>query len=254
MVVSSQFLEKRGVALMRCNRGSKMNSKYLQHWVTVAANVGVLIGLIFLVLEMRQNSAIATAQARLDYATGWREVDGVRQDPEFAAILAKSFEEPENLSFTEVIQLDAYYWGVVDQMISAQVGAESGVRERPFQTAANEAAEMHFSNEFARAWWRQVRWHWEDGGPDDFRQTMEQAIEAAEAKGIDVVYENLRKELGEVEPQVSEEVGGVTSSPHHRDPDQFPSRPRSVISSFANPHGLIRSKGERSPSTLRAMP
>ena len=183
-----------------------MKTKNLQHWVTVAANVGVLIGLIFLVLELGQNSAIATAQARLDYASGWREVDGVRQDPEFAAILAKSFEEPENLSFTEVIQLDAYYWGVIDQMISAQVGADSGVRERPFQTAAIEAAEMHFSNDFARAWWRQVRWHWEDAGQDDFRQTMERAIEAAEAKGIDFVYENLRNDLGGVQPKVSEEV------------------------------------------------
>jgi hypothetical protein len=35
-----------------------MNLERINHWLALAANLGVLIGVIFLAVEMRQNSAI----------------------------------------------------------------------------------------------------------------------------------------------------------------------------------------------------
>ena len=39
-----------------------MNTDRLNRWLTLAANLGVLAGLIVLIMEIRQSSAIAEAQ------------------------------------------------------------------------------------------------------------------------------------------------------------------------------------------------
>lgn len=41
-----------------------MNPEKLNHWFTLIANVGVLIGIIFLALELRQNTEMMKAQTR----------------------------------------------------------------------------------------------------------------------------------------------------------------------------------------------
>jgi len=50
-----------------------MNSDQLMKWLTILSNVGVLIGLVFLVVEINQNSRIAAATAQLDLAQDRRE-------------------------------------------------------------------------------------------------------------------------------------------------------------------------------------
>lgn len=59
---------------------------------------------------MRQSSSIAATQTRMENASGWRSVDSARQNAYFAALIAKSYEQPDTLTTTEVVQLDAYYW------------------------------------------------------------------------------------------------------------------------------------------------
>lgn len=39
-----------------------MNSDSVKFWTTLIANLGVILGLMFLVMEIRQNSAIAPVQ------------------------------------------------------------------------------------------------------------------------------------------------------------------------------------------------
>lgn len=158
-----------------------MNSERLNTWLTLGANIGVIVGIAFLVMELRQNSDIATAQARLEYAAGWRAVDAFRQDAAFAATLAASIEKPNSLSLVQVIQLDAYYWGVIDQMLSAKTASNTGLREAPFEDAAREVGKLYFSNAFARSWWQQIRSNWANPGDQEFLQIMDDAIIAAKA-------------------------------------------------------------------------
>lgn len=153
-----------------------MNSNRVSSWLNLGANIGVIVGIGFLVAELRQNSDIATAQARLEYAAGWRAVDGTRQDVEFAATLAASIETPDSLSLVEVIQLDAYYWGVIDQMLSAKTASDTGLREAPFEEAAQTVGRLYFSNAFAQSWWKQVRSNWSSPAEREFLRIMDSAI------------------------------------------------------------------------------
>ena len=51
-----------------------MNSKSTSDLLTIVSNLGVLIGLIFLIVEISQNSRIASATAQLELAQDRREI------------------------------------------------------------------------------------------------------------------------------------------------------------------------------------
>jgi hypothetical protein len=172
-----------------------MNSKLFNTWATFLANVGVIIGLVFLVLEMQQDSKIAIAQARLDYAAAWRSVDGARQEESFAELLHKSLIAPEKLSITEVIRLDAYYWGVVDQMLNAQVGTIAGVRITSFEIMVRHTVRTYFSNRFARSWWHQVREGFSDPENVAFQKVVDNEIAGLNLAGNTNQYEDMQLDL-----------------------------------------------------------
>ena len=55
-------------------------------------------------------------------------MDGTRQSEEFAKVLAKSIEKPQDLTLAEFFELDAYYQGVLDQLEAVAKHVESGSR------------------------------------------------------------------------------------------------------------------------------
>ena len=172
-----------------------MKSENLKFWTTLLANLGVFVGLLFLVLEMRQNGAIATAQVRMEYAAAWRVVDGARQEKSFAELFNKSLVEPETLSVAEIIQLDAYYWGVVDQMLNAQASSAAGVRLGSFESMVSQTVPLYFANRFARNWWQQVREGFSDPDNLEFQQVVDDAFSAMNAAEDSNHYEDMQRKI-----------------------------------------------------------
>lgn len=79
-----------------------MNSDRLNRWLTLAANVGVLVGIVFLALEIRQNSDHLALQ--LEFAVPTQKIFEINRDlmdPSVARILAKAIETPAELTFEE---------------------------------------------------------------------------------------------------------------------------------------------------------
>ena len=66
-----------------------MNLDNLNRWLTVGANLGVLIGIIFLIVEVQQNNLIARSQIRMDIAGAMRENIDMFRSPEAISITAK---------------------------------------------------------------------------------------------------------------------------------------------------------------------
>ena len=172
-----------------------MDSDRVNHWLTLAANIGVIVGIAFLVLEIRQNSDIATAQVRLDYAAGWRSIDERRQDEAFAQLYSKSILSPDELSFNEVVQLDGYYMGVIDQMLSAYTASRAGLRPGHFEDTARQVAIGYMSNSFGQTWWQHSRRVFSTPGDSEFRKIMDEAIEAASKRGNQEHYDGILRSL-----------------------------------------------------------
>lgn len=80
-----------------------MDSSKLNSWVTLAANIGVLLGLLLLVVEIRQNTAASraqTAQAIIDSSRNF--LVGIAMDEDFAHI-----REVGESNLADLSELDA---------------------------------------------------------------------------------------------------------------------------------------------------
>jgi len=79
-----------------------VNGDRLNRWLTLAANVGVLVGIVFLALEIRQNSDHLALQLEFDQPTQKIfEINRDLMDSGVASVLAKAIETPEELTFEE---------------------------------------------------------------------------------------------------------------------------------------------------------
>jgi hypothetical protein len=114
-------------------------------------------GLLLVAFQVNQATSITKAQIGAEGTSRWRAVDGTRQGEMFATVLAKSYEDPAALTLAEMIELDAYYIGVIDQMSSAYLMVNSGYRDGPIEQDLLQAAYIYFGNAYAKAWWKKYR-------------------------------------------------------------------------------------------------
>ena len=93
-----------------------MNNEKLNQWLTTLANFGVIVGIIFLVVEIRQtsrqieqNTAALSAQTifQLNQSAGVAK-RAIAQDVELAELLMRGDEDPESL--TELEQARFISW------------------------------------------------------------------------------------------------------------------------------------------------
>ena len=93
-----------------------MNSEKINQRLTLAANVGVLIGVIFLALEVRHASDMAQAQMADAAVAGHNELNlALISDPQVARVFVVGLYEPSNLSDAEAVQFAAWMRARVNQ-------------------------------------------------------------------------------------------------------------------------------------------
>jgi hypothetical protein len=143
--------------------------------------ISVVAGLLLVAYQINQATRIASAQARAEFSAGWRSVDSTRQSDNFANVLAKSIYHPNELTPGEILELDAYYTGILDQIQSAKANWEAGVRSSHWQATVDFLAPTYFGNEFSRSWWRLSKGGYAKGEGAQFVATIDAALEAAES-------------------------------------------------------------------------
>ena len=85
-----------------------MNNEKLNSWLSLAANLGVLVGIIILVLEVQQNNLIARAQMRSEISQSAINNIGVNLAPERMAISNKN-ARGEELTPGEIRWIRTFY-------------------------------------------------------------------------------------------------------------------------------------------------
>ena len=85
--------------------GVPLDSDRLNRWLTLGANVGVLIGIILLVVELDQNRDMMRAQTRNELARGLPEVLGIPASDNALADALLRANRGEPLSPAETLQV-----------------------------------------------------------------------------------------------------------------------------------------------------
>jgi len=100
----------------------------LNQWLTFVANVGVLIGVFVVAYEVRQNTAVATAQAALQMNEALDASYRARaQDSVLAALVMNGHDRPDGLSDVERDQFHAWLRADMNAAEAAWFQYENGL-------------------------------------------------------------------------------------------------------------------------------
>jgi len=126
----------------------------LNRWLTLGANVGVVLGLIVLIIEVRQNAAL-TRTAMEGQLSAWQTESEYRvAASDVAAIHLKSIFNPGDLSLEEIRRLEAIFIGVqmqIDYLLKLEAAGLAS-RKR-VETHIDNNARFMFGSPYAQAWW-----------------------------------------------------------------------------------------------------
>ena len=98
----------------------------INRWMMLAANIGVLIGILFLVFELRQNTVASRVEAASNFQDTFSELEFfIVQNPEFAELL-ESGRNGRPVSNVENFRLTVFYGNVLRTWQNAHFQFESG--------------------------------------------------------------------------------------------------------------------------------
>ena len=168
-----------------------MNLDKLNRWLIPITNLGVIIGLVLVLLQLRQDEELMRAELYSDAATARMELHYQMMDPELARVVVKSWTEPETLTLEELRVMDSYLLAAINENrrrlaldrlgLSAEVGA-------PENTLL-----FYFGNRFAKAWWQQFKG---DGGKMDAElRAIDATISVTDEEWTMDFFKRLRADL-----------------------------------------------------------
>ena len=150
--------------------------------LAIMANLGVVIGLIFVWAELRQNQTQLQAEVELSLASSYQTVLGrTAENPEVAEILRLSYTRPEDLSQDQSIRLMALHAEWMAIVYAAYALRQAG--------AINEETWLMHSGQyllFLETEWMQKFWRGmlhEGMYPDGFIEELESRMPGLDQPG-----------------------------------------------------------------------
>ena len=100
----------------------------LNRWLALVANIGVLIGVIFVAIELQQSTAVSTAQAVFQInASVDSALRSQARDPNLARLIFSGHANPDSLTPVEKQQFDVWLRADMNLLESAWFYYENGL-------------------------------------------------------------------------------------------------------------------------------
>ena len=139
-----------------------MNADQVNRWLTLGANIGVVIGLLLLAVQIKQDADLTKVQLFSDHTNSRREWNQAMMGGDRMVVVAKSVERPHELTLAELQIMDMYLIGALNEIRRLEVlkaaGLDVGADVEGFQS-------FFFGSNFAKAWYEEY------GGDDEFGDT-----------------------------------------------------------------------------------
>lgn len=166
-----------------------MDMDRLNRWITLGANVGILIGLILVVYEIRQNSALVRAQISAVAFSDQKALAIAKMGDNYPQVLARSIKEPASLTLDDVVVLQSALEARLLEFRSAGIMEELGVFTGRWRQDLYYSSRP-FTTPIGRKYWD----YWYDDKVDWMRD-VQANIESTEPIWESDFLETLRKSL-----------------------------------------------------------
>ena len=160
-----------------------MDSDRMNRWLTLAANIGVLVGIVFLAVEIRQNTIAVQSEALQQHFEQHTGLVMARvNSAELRVAFMKVADGYEMLSVEEQAIMAPYINSVIRNHFVAYELRESGLlpdsQWRTFRASLIGTMRRQASRDI----WRSFLGRYPDVYSDDFQKVVDKAIEDAESQ------------------------------------------------------------------------
>ena len=131
-----------------------MNNGKLSNWLQIAANVGIVVGLLLVGVQLKQNSDLLKTQLLYDESRRAVDLETLVVGENGAEVWAKSISDPKNMSLPEQRIMEALLWSFSEQLRSTRLLAELGLLEdEEWRLRVNSETAFYLANDYGKAWW-----------------------------------------------------------------------------------------------------
>jgi len=135
-----------------------MNSSKVSDWLQIAANVGIIGGLLLVGVQLKQNSDLLKTQMLYEESSRLVALETQVVGELAAEVWAKSIAEPQNLDLAEQRVMEALLWSFVEQLRSTRLLAELGLLDdADWRARVQSDTAYYLGNAYGRAWWANFR-------------------------------------------------------------------------------------------------
>lgn len=132
-----------------------MDSGKTNHWLQIAANAGIIGGLVLVGVQLKQNSDLLRTQLIYDESNRIVALETLVVGERGAEVWQKMVEDPEHLTLADQRIAEALIWSYVEQVRSMYRLAEMGLLDdEEWADRIESDAGFYFGNRYARAWWK----------------------------------------------------------------------------------------------------
>ncbi len=168
-----------------------MDWSEINSWLTLAANIGVLMGIILVAAQIKQNTEITKAQVANDWFLADMQLELAMMGENPATSWTKAVYAPDELTRQDAAVLDRYFnYGLV-QLQRLQRMNELGMADERWKDRISYLS-WHLGNDVGRRWWT----HFKGGFPAEFAATVDEILERSEFRDNQELLDALISEEG----------------------------------------------------------
>ena len=139
-----------------------MKEGQITRWLTLGANVGVVIGLVLVAFQIKQEADLTKVQLFSDHTDSRREWNQAMMGDRAMEVVAKSIESPHELTLAELQIMDMYLIGALNEIRRLEVLKAAGL---DVVAQVEGMQSFAFGSNFAKAWYEEY------DGDDEFGDT-----------------------------------------------------------------------------------
>ena len=126
----------------------------LNDWLTLVANLGVLVGIFFLIYEIQQNTDAIRSQTRAAIYSGAQEE--LWQNMEYPDVTLNMVDTDNEMSAEEKIRFDAWMTASMRAREFAWIEYRNGTLDSTFWESDQNVIAIILGTERGRIWWNEV--------------------------------------------------------------------------------------------------
>lgn len=126
----------------------------INKWLQLAGNLGIVLGLLLVVVQLKQNADLTKTQLLYDESQRQIDLETRVVGEEGARVWARSLTEPGQLTLEEQRIVEALLWSFVEQLRAAYMLGELGLLDAgEWKTRVRGETGFFLANPYGRAWW-----------------------------------------------------------------------------------------------------